>query len=200
LPATQGEALRFAILRNGSEVGVHELRRETVAGMTRVDVTSRIDVRLLGLDLYRFRYRAQELWDQSGLLRLNVEVDDNGEAFRLGGERDAGRFRWTSETGSGEHPMPVFPTNHWNPEVLEQDAVLNTLTGRISRVEIVPEGRQLLDLRSVEAPALRYRYRGDLQLESWYDPRGQWLGVRFEGRDGSTIEYLCSNCYDGVSM
>jgi hypothetical protein len=198
--AANADSQRFTILRDGNEVGVHEVRREAVAGQIRVNSSSRIDVRLLGLNLYRFRYQSREVWDDQGLLSLEVDVDDGGEPFNLSGERVSGRFEWTSDLEDGKHPLPLFPTNHWNPEVLEQDAVLNTLTGSLNRVRIEPQGREMLQLPSAQVPATRYQYQGELRLDSWYDAAGRWLGMRFEGRDGSTIEYLCSSCDAKVAM
>jgi hypothetical protein len=90
--------------------------------------------------------------------------------------------------------VPLYPTNHWNPEVLEPDRVLNTLTGDLTRVDIVRVGTETLDLPTGKVQAARYRYVGDLSLDAWYDDRGQWLGMRFKGRDGSEIRYLCATC------
>jgi hypothetical protein len=191
--ATSIDVREFTILRNGTEVGTHQVRREERDGLTRVSARSDIAVRLLGLSLYRFEYEASEEWDGLGLKRMQVEVNEDGEAFRLEGERRDDRFAWRSDKGRGDHPLPIFPTNHWNPGVLDQDAVLNTLTGSVNRVEIVPAGRELLELPTAQVPAERYRYKGDLDLTVWYSGE-EWLGMRFEARDGSTIEYLCRNC------
>ena len=151
-------------------------------------------MRLLGLALYRFRYDAQDVWDKGGLVRLEVRLDDDGKPFRLDGERSGQGFAWTSDAGPGRHAQPLFPTNHWNPKVLQQDKVLNTLTAGVNRVAIARTGVETLDLPSGKVQAVRYRYTGDLRLDSWYDDQGQWLGMRFEGRDGSEIRYLCANC------
>jgi len=193
-PALGSQEQRYTILRGDTEVGVHEVRREVANGQTRVKSSSRIDVRLLGLAVYRFRYEAEELWDQAGLARLEVRVDDDSVPFRLRGERSGEAFAWTSDAGEGRYAKPLFPTNHWNDEVLLQDRVLNTLTGRLNRVDITRAGNETLDLPSGQVKAVRYRYRGDLDLDSWYDDQGQWLGMRFEGRDGSEIRYLCATC------
>lgn len=192
--ASQVQEDRYTILRGGKEVGVHEVRREVVGGETRVRSDSRIDVRLLGIDLYRFRYSAEEVWDRSGLVRLEVRVDDDGKPFRLDGKRSGERFAWSSSAGTGEQALPLYPTNHWNSEVLGQDRVLNTLTGGLNRVDIERSGRESLALPGGEVRAQRYRYLGDLELDAWYDDRGRWLGMRFKGRDGSEIRYLCATC------
>ena len=192
--ASQVQEDRYTILRGGSEVGVHEVRRQVVGGETRVRSESRIDVRLLGIDLYRFRYSAEEVWDRSGLVRLEVRVDDDGKPFRLDGKRSGERFAWSSSVGTGEHALPLYPTNHWNSGVLGQDRVLNTLTGGLNRVDIERSGRESLSLPGGEVRAQRYRYLGELELDAWYDDRGRWLGMRFKGRDGSEIRYLCATC------
>ena len=118
--ASQVQEDRYTILRGGSEVGVHEVRREEADGETRVASSSRIDVRLLGVALYSFRYNAQEVWDKNGLKRLEVRVDDDGKSFRLDGKRSGEGFAWTSDAGTGRHALPMFPTNHWNPKVLNR--------------------------------------------------------------------------------
>jgi hypothetical protein len=119
-------------------------------------------------------------------------VDDDGKRLEMDGYRTGDRFRWSVNDGDPRsHEMPVFPTNHWNPAVLSQDRVLNTLTGRINRVSIEPHGD---DETASDGDVNRYRYGGELELESWYDDSGRWLGMSFEGRDGSLIEYRCGNC------
>jgi geranylgeranyl diphosphate synthase type II len=52
-----------------------------------------------------------------------------------------------------------------------------------------------------QVPATYYRYTGDLLAELWYDDDGRWVKMRFKGRDGSMIEYVCRRCQgpDAVS-
>ena len=93
--------------------------------------------------------------------------------------------------------LPLFPTNHWNAQVLGQDRVLSTLTGRVNEVRIQPQGRETVATERGDLPATRYTYTGDLETEIWYDDAGRWVKMRFEGRDRSTIEYVCRRCQGG---
>jgi hypothetical protein len=111
---------------------------------------------------------------------------------RLDSERSGQGFAWTSDAGPGRHALPLFHTHHWNPKVLQQDKVLNTLTAGVNRVAIVSAGVETFDLPSGKVQAVRYRYTGDLSLDTRYDDQGQWLGMRFQGRDGSESRYLCA--------
>lgn len=185
----------YDILRNGKPVGTHYLELTSRGDLIEASVESNIEVRILGVPIYRLRYTASETWDGEGLLRLEVSADRGGKRLALSGGREGALFRWT--TSDGDHQdvrLPVYPTNHWNAGVLEQERVLNTLTGGVDPVEIVPLGTTLIELPSATLAAERYRYTGGLRLESWYDRAGRWLGMRFGAEDGSTIEYLCRDC------
>lgn len=189
------ETYEYEILRKGRPVGSHQVQVQHHDGHTRVVCRSHIKIGLLGLTFYRFRYESEEEWDDQGLRRLLVRVDDDGERLEIDGHRSGDRFGWTiNDADSKSHEMPVYPTNHWNPTVLSQTRVLNTLTGSINRVSIHPPQEETLIGNQALAAVKKYHYSGELRLESWYGIDGRWMGMRFEGRDGSIIEYRCRNC------
>ncbi len=195
------ETHEYEILRKGSPVGTHQVRVQHHDDHTRVVCRSRIRIGLLGLTFYRFRYKSEEEWDAEGLRRLLVRVNDDGERLEIDGHRRGDRFDWTiNGADSKTHGMPVYPTNHWNSAVLSQTRVLNTLTGVMNRVSIQPHQEEMPVFDQPVGEVKKYRYSGELRLETWYDVSGRWIGMRFEGRDGSTIEYRCRNCKASQSL
>jgi hypothetical protein len=194
VPVSGLELRQFDIYREGRHIGTHTISHSHRGDLLVVEARTRISVRLLGFEFYRFEYDARESWDEHGLLQLVASVDDDGQKASLDGQRQGDRFVWSDGETTRSHAMPVYPTNHWNIGVLGQEAVLNTLTGEINSVTIHDEGEESLVLTDSSLPATRYRYDGQLQLESWYDRAGRWLAMRFTVDDGSTIHYRCSNC------
>ncbi len=187
----------YRILREGAPIGEHRvvMQRDDEGLEVRADTV--MDIRFLGFSVYRFRYQAEEVWDRSGLKRLFIKLDDDGEKRRIDGERRGSDFHWRVDGGAASSvAMPVYPTNHWNAEVLRQNRVLNTLTGKINSIAVAP--LEQADTPAGLAEPSAFQYQGELQLESWYDENGRWLGMRFRGSDGSTIEYLCSDCPAGT--
>lgn len=184
----------YDIFRNDRRVGTHMVKRLRSDDRLVVEIRSRIRITLIGFELYRFHYDAREEWDESGLLSLSVQVDDDGKPAALEGKRQDNEFQWQYGQMQASSSMPVYPTNHWNAAVLDHDAVLNTLTGKINKVNITRDvtnsSLQDIDLTS----ATRYRYEGQLQLSSWYSDDGDWLAMQFIAKDGSVIDYRCSNC------
>jgi hypothetical protein len=199
-PVTDIELQQFDIYREDRLIGTHTVSRRVLDDRLVVESSTRIRVSLLGFELYRFRYNARETWDASGLLALTASVDDDGEQLSLEGQRQGERFVWTDGSETHSHAMPVYPSNHWNIDVLGQSVVLNTLTGRINSVTIHDEGEEVLALADSRQPAIRYRYDGDLRLLSWYDPEGRWLAMSFTVDDGSTIRYQCRNCSERARL
>jgi len=204
--ATEQTAYEFDILRNGATVGQHEVRVSRGDDQTTASVRSEITVRFLGFTVYSMSYRSEEIWDRLGLKVLTVDIDDDGRTGQIHGRRRGTHFHWTSPDGRElSQPLPVYPTNHWNPDILGASTVLNTLTGKSNRVEVVADRDEAalpLPPASSVGDVIRhaYRYEGELNLHSWYDLNGRWLGMRFKGSDGSKIEYVCRNCTDRVAL
>ena len=96
-------------------------------------------------------------------------------------------------------PGQVFPTSHWHGAVVSEQRVLNTLTGLVNEVRIEARGREPVETESGMVAAGRYAYSGDLNTDVWYDDCGRWVKLRFQARDGSTIDYVCRRCQGGVA-
>jgi hypothetical protein len=188
-----GDEIEFEVLRNGKPVGRHVTRFTREDGYLVVDSKMALSIRVLFIEAYKYRYSATERWCGGHLVRLDATVDANGK-------RSATSARATGETleiegpqGRTSAPLGVFSTNHWHAGVLETRAVINTLTGRVNEVRIArcstprPDG---------EGPpgAACYDYAGDLSARVWYDTEGRWVGLAFDGEDGSRFEYRCTSC------
>ena len=193
-----GSEISFDVLRKGRPAGSHTVTFERTGHGVFVRSNFELKVDLLFVTVYRFLYRSEALWQEGNLRRLTAEVDDNGSSFSIGANRDGNSVFVEHGQKTYEVAEPLFPTNHWNPHVLGQERVLNTLTGRINRVTIEPKIREPVTTEWGDVTATRYAYTGDLDTEVWYDDLGRWVKMRFRARDGSTIEYVCRRCQGGA--
>ena len=189
-----GETIEFDVLRNGKRVGEHVTRFALDGENIRVDSRMRLDIRILLVPVYDFTYESRSHWCGDGLLELDARVDDNGEERRTLARREAdalvvrhGERVLRADTG-------LLPTDHWNPRVVAEREVLNTLTGNVNAVSIDPcaQGEALIE--QAAPGSVCYAYSGDLETRVWYDARGRWSGLAFAGGDGSQILYVCRNC------
>ncbi|MTI16296.1 hypothetical protein E1162_03465 [Rhodobacteraceae bacterium RKSG542] len=196
LPVQMAESrpgnISFSVERNGKAVGTYTTSFRSSGGTLNVDAKMDIRVRLLGVPVYRFTYRADEAWRGNELEALKVSVNDNGKKRSLQGKRNGKTFSWKSGGKNQSVSGAIFPSNHWNAAVLRQGKVLNTLTGNVNSVRIRKAGTETLECRKGSIKATRYVYSGQIRdTESWYDRSGRWVGLRFKAQDGSTIFFRC---------
>ncbi|MGR8946928.1 MAG: DUF6134 family protein [Gammaproteobacteria bacterium] len=186
--------IAFDVLRNGKLVGEHVTRFENNEAELRVESRMTLDIKVLFLTVYEFEYRSKATWCGSGLQSLEASTNRNGEETIVGAVVNGQGVEIFSDAGKYSAPAEILTTDHWNPAVLERKEVLNTITGRVNKVEI---GACQIGTKSVEqaAPGAQcYEYRGELNTRVWYDKVGRWRGLEFEGDDGSTITYVCRAC------
>lgn len=190
-----GDQIRFSVLRNGDEVGFHEVAFARSGGDLTVRTIFDVRVRLLGISVYSYRYEANDVWRDGCLVSLRSNTNDNGTRLSVEAVRIGDQLRITGPKGVDTAPASIFPTHHWHPGVIGSSQVLNTITGTVDRVVMVEHGPQPVAIGNVEtATARKFAYTGDLTNEVWYDSAGRWVKMRFMAKDGSQIEYRCEAC------
>jgi hypothetical protein len=192
-----GDEINFDVYRNGTRVGFHRVRFQTSDKGLAVEARFQIQVTFLGITVYRYRYDSRALWTDGSLSAIRATVDDDGAVLDVRAQRIGERVYVATGDTAYETAAPLFPTNHWNAEVLGQNRVLNTLTGQVNKVRIEASGPDRVDTERGPVAATRYAYTGDLQTDVWYDAAGRWVKMRFRGRDGSLIDYICRQCQGG---
>ncbi len=196
--AMYGKSLEFDIQRNGETVGSHRVTFSKTDDGFRVESKSSIEVPFLWFTAYEFNYRSIAEWTRDNLQTLSIDADDDGEIFTMSVDRHDGTYRIQSSTQENvDYSGFLFPTNHWHPGVLDQQQVLNTLTGVLNEVTIRKIESQPVQTERGYVYATRYDYSGDLEVSVWYDSRNRWVRMSFEGRDGSSIVYECRRCQGG---
>lgn len=185
------EVLRYRIDRDGRPVGHHVIRFQPTADGVRVTAETEIAVRLLFLTAYRFSYRSESLWRDGHLLAMNARSDDDGTVRTVSARRQGKRLNLGNGAAA---PLDSLPTDHWHPETRYASVLLNTLTGQVNGVTVSAQSRERVPVGDGQVQATRWQIDGELRLDTWYDDAGRWLGMRFAGRDGSTIRYTCEIC------
>ncbi len=196
--AAYGESIRFRVLRDGEPVGQHTVRFERRGEDLVVRSRFQLEVKVLFVTAYRFSYASTGTWRDGKLVSLSADINDDGKKARVVAEQENGTFRIEGPKGVERASLGIFPTNHWHPGVLDSTRVLNTITGGVNTVQIIDQGPDQVTINGRTAQARHFIYTGDLQNNVWYDADGRWVKMRFQGKDGSTIDYVCEQCRRAV--
>ena len=187
LPVPPNNRLAFSIVRKGDAIGTHVLTFEPDGDRLTVHVAADIAVSLGPIVLFRYRHRATERWEDGRVVALDSATNDDGTHVKARMWREGGPLIVES-TGNPKYTAPAdaSPATHWNKAMLN-GPIINTQTGKLMRPTISRLGAGTIPGRQQQAWG--FALRGDADLDTWYDAAPRWVGLRFDGRDGTEIRY-----------
>lgn len=176
--------LDFAILRQGVEIGRHELR--FVRGGNGLTVDIRIDY-AADSAASRYQHRAREIWSDDRLVSLTASTTDGARSYAVSGRSLPEGFQVTAPSQMLD--ARIVPTSWWNTRLLSERQALSTLTGQVVAIAAVSKGVETIEAWGRPIDATHYQLSGGLQADIWYDDRSTWVKSRFAGRDGVLVDY-----------
>jgi hypothetical protein len=185
----------FKVLRNDVIIGKHQvffsrLKNDDVGVVVRLN----LQINFLSFPIYKFDYKSNAVWHNMKLKSLLAEQNDNGEKIVVKVSRQNTILKIINQDSKFQTHGNTFPTNHWNPQVVMADKVINTLTGEPSLVVIKNLGKEKIMAQDDPIFATKYKYTGDINALVWYSDKGNWVKMQFEGKDGVGIDYVCVEC------
>lgn len=189
-----GQRVQFDVLHDGKSVGEHVTTFAATANRLEFHSRMELTVTVLFIPVYRFEYESASVWCGENLVRLSARTKEGGKGTLTQVESVADEL--IVRHGEREQPVAenLIPTDHWNPRVLQRSQVLNTITGRLNKVQISSCNSQSTLVAGAALGGRCYEYSGELAAKVWYEGAIGWVGLSFVGLDGPEIVYLCRNC------
>ncbi|MBL8630443.1 MAG: hypothetical protein JNM81_12475 [Rhodospirillaceae bacterium] len=193
--ALYGDEAVFDVYRKGSKIGTHRTNFTRAGNQLTVTSQMELKVDVLFFTAYSFKYDSTEVWRDDKLAAVAVTVDDNGKIVKTTARLEDDLFKIDGPRGSFLASAWVFPTNHWHRGQAISGTVLNTLNGRLAKIEVVHKGLERVQTKQGTIDAEHLQYTGQLRdVDVWYDAANRWVKMTFKARDGSLIEYRCNQC------
>ena len=182
----------FDVFLDSRPLGSH---RFTIHGAPEAEATveseARFDVRILGIDVYRYRHRATERWAEGCLVALDADTLDNGRELRVVAALQGATLH--IEQPAARPPLPACTPGYayWDRDLLlRQRVLLNPQTGTADPVSFELLGRMPLTVgnRRLEAEQYRLHSPGHT-IDLWYSPDGEWLQLESTVESGRRLVY-----------
>lgn len=177
--------LAFDIRRDGASIGRHDVKFRRNGDDLEVEIAIDIAISLAFIPVFAYRHRNREVWRAGRLVSLDSQTDDDGRSYEVMARATAQGLRVLGSEGDLLAPPEILPTSYWNARTVQQRRLLDSQHGSLLDVE--PEFLGEESLRP-GAAARRYRLSGDLNLDLWYSPAGEWQKSFFEAR-GANVSY-----------
>jgi hypothetical protein len=182
--------LEFSVLKDGSPVGRHQVDMSRDGGDEEVAIKTNVVVKIAMVPVYRFEHQGRELWRNGQLVGLHSETDDDGTKHSLDAGASAGSVQIVGDGARSQADAGIIPASLWNHDLVKQNVLLNTLTGKLMKVQVTDLGTEDIQSQGKNIQAHHYRMSGELERELWYDPGNTLVQVRFKANDSSTILYV----------
>ena len=186
------ETYRFAITRNGDQIGTHSIDLNRTAAETTVSIATDLTVKVpvLGITAYRFQHVASERWVAGRLVALNSTTDDNGTRHKVSVVMKTSGLEVEAD-GKAAAPLDrnIQPASLWNAEVLRRPVMLDTQDGQVVPLSVVDQGSENLTIDARTFKTHHYTMKSKYSQDVWYDEQQHPVRVKLIGSDGSVIMY-----------
>lgn len=189
LAAGSTTLLRFEARRNGRQIGEQQTEIERQEAAILVRTTAEFAVKIGPITLYRYRHHALEHWASDRLAGLEAVTDQNGRMLHVTAEAGPQRMRITGPGGVREAPLTAAPFSHWNRSAARRP-LFNPQDGKALGESVfgpTPAVIRLVGGATLEGQ--RLSFRGDAQIDDFYDASGLWAGLSGKLSDGSHLAY-----------
>lgn len=175
--------ISFRLIRNGTAVGTHEVRfRDLDGGVLEARSLVRVEVKLIGITVYRYSHEVVETWQGDRLVGLGSRLDRNGTPGFCEARAEGGQVLLRGTAGEARLPAQAAPLTWWRRATLMGDG---PLFDPRQGLPVTPQ----LTRTALPGGGVRVVLVGGEGAEVVYDAAGAWVGFATTGEDGSAVRY-----------
>ena len=183
LPATAlaaPGAARFRVLREGREIGTHQVRLSGNAAKLSVQTEIVLQVKLAGFTVFRLHHDIAEEWAGDRLQRLTSRHARNGTVTEARIMAEGGALVAQGPEGAARLPANAAPLTWWNGAHFARPLIRPltcTLIPSAAARSAAPNG------------GVEFTLNGAVEAVARYDAAGRWVALATKGEDGSAVTY-----------
>ena len=183
----QAQRFAYAIMRNGAQIGQHEMAITTQGESVTVDFRTQIKVKVMFVNAYSFGYAGREIWTQNSFASFQSKTNDNGAQHAVSATADGDKTVISADGKIVNGPGDVIPASFWNMAFLTRSNFFHTENGQLLKISVIDLGKEQLATRMGPRLGHHYRLMGGLERDLWFDQRGTPLRYQLKGSDNSLI-------------
>jgi hypothetical protein len=172
--------VRFRVLREGREIGTHQVRLSGNAAKLSVQSEIALQVKLAGFTVFRLRHDIAEEWANDRLQRLTSRHDRNGTVTEARVVAEGGALVAQGPEGEARLPANAAPLTWWNGAHFARP-LIRPLTGKL-----IPAAAAR---SALPGGGVQFTLNGAVEAVARYDAAGRWVALATKGEDGSAVVY-----------
>jgi Family of unknown function (DUF6134) len=195
-PAASETAAQFVYSVTHSvfgDIGTYTNTVEPTRDGTTVQTKAHLEVKLLGVRMYREDAERTERWQGTRLVSFHGVTDKGEGPAEVKGEARGNNFVITSPQGTVAAPASVHPANPWSASFLRSNTMMRPDSGKIEQVHVGSGQETAVKIDGATIAAMKYEIDGDTRYTVWLDGRG--VPVKFWVDDDSgKVTFTLTKC------
>jgi Family of unknown function (DUF6134) len=175
--------------RNGQEIGTETIAIERRPEHLRVSLAVHLQVKMLGMTVYRFDQDSTETWSGDELEELSSQTSDNGVKHSVQVHRDGATLDLRADLASSSVAQTSLSGSQWYEPHFESATLIHNVDGRLLHVTARKLGTETIRVGAVQIETRHYRFSGDVSDDFWFDTEGLLVQRRLVAHDHSVVQF-----------
>jgi hypothetical protein len=177
----------YDIIREGTKIGTNVVDVERRGDATSVKISTKISVKIMYVEAYRFNHEATESWKGGQLVAYSSRTDDNGTDHNVSVTPSANKLDILADGTHIDAPLTLRPASLWDKSFNAQTQLFDTATGKLMAIKTKDLGDEKITANGVVHDTRHYRISGDFNRDVWFE--GDTLvRLKLQGSDHSNID------------
>ena len=181
--SAETEVWEFDAFVGKKKIGAHRFEVMKTRDQITAKSSASFEYNVFKIPLLKYEHSVVEIYNSDSCLKsISSETTTNSKRIQVMGEKKGDSFFVTGNTDATFERACLMPFAYWSPRLLDQTALINGQTGKMTPIKI----------QSVDSPdsGKNYVLSGeDLNIELAYSSEDKWTGLQSKLPLGRTLRY-----------
>ena len=182
--------IEFDIFRNNKHIGKHIFSFKTENNQLQVESEINFKIKKLGVTLYEYHVKGTEYFENGKLVKFNSKTDQNGKKKYVNIKLEDEKLVIDGSSFKGKVPTNYLLGTWWNHSLVESEAQISAVSGRIIKQKVTFLGKENLIIGDKSYNTLHFNFSSvdkkltkdkKLNTDVWYDEDTlNWVKASFK--------------------
>lgn len=182
--------IEFDILRNDKLIGKHVFSFKKNGNQLEVESEINFKIKKFGVVLYDYHVKGTEYFEDGKLIKFNSKTNQNGKEKYVNIKLVKDELVIDGSSFKGNVPSDYLLGTWWNHSIVEAEAQISAVSGRIIKQNVTFLGKEALNINGKDYNTLHFNFSSSdkslkkdkkLNTDVWYDEKTlNWVKATFK--------------------
>ena len=182
--------IEFDIFRNNKNIGKHIFSFRKSKNQLEIESEINFEIKKFGVVLYKYYVKGTEYYKDGKLIKFNSKTNQNGKKKYVNLKLENEELVIDGSSFKGKVSTDYLLGTWWNHSIVESDAQISAVSGRIIKQKVTFLGKEILNVDGKVYNTLRFNFSSTdqkldkdkkLNTDVWYDEKTfNWIKATFK--------------------